>query len=256
MLRVASAALRVVLIGLVCSGRVGTSSLRIRERLRKAPVSRANQSSKLLLPVLFTTLLFGCEEEKPATEAAAEKPAASVAAVAPPTASAEPPEPPKPREDCPEGSSGIGTSAEPCLGSGDSRMMEVKYTGKTTDEGPKFSVTNKSKKPILYGSVAAYFYDKAGKQLQVTADGEPRPKQLCSGNIFAGAVKPDEKIFVFFSCVKKEHVPEGTAAIEAEVRTVGFTDEAGKRSEFFWSNPELVPNERPKGGIKSKSKKK
>jgi hypothetical protein len=135
-------------------------------------------------------------------------------------------------------------------------MMEVKYTGKTTDEGPKFSVTNKTKKPILYGSLAAYFYDKAGKQLPVTAGGKPRQMQLCSGNIFAGAVKPDEKIFVFFSCVKKEHVPEGTAAIEAEVRTVGFADEAGTQTDFYWSNPDLIPDQRPKGGIKVKAKKK
>jgi hypothetical protein len=220
-------------------------------------MSLAIPSSKLLVAPVFAMFLFGCEEQA-AKEPAAKEPAADAvglaAAVAPPPA--PPAEPPKPREDCPEGSSGIGTSAEPCLASGDSRMMEVKYTGKTTDEGPKFSVTNKSKKPILYGSLAAYFYDKAGKQLQVTADGKPRPKQLCSGNIFAGAVKPDEKIFVFFSCVKKDHVPEGTATIEAELKTVGFADEGGTRNEFFWSNPDLVPDERPKGGLKSKSKKK
>jgi hypothetical protein len=205
---------------------------------------------------MFAVLVFGCEE-KAATEQAPAKPSASLAAVAPPPApSVEAPAPPKPREDCPEGSSGIGTLDDPCKGTGDSRMMEVSYTGKTTDQGPKFSVTNKSKKPILYGSLAAYFYDKAGKQLQVTSGGKPRPRQLCSGNIFAGAVKPDEKIYVFFSCVKKEDVPEGTAAIEAEVKTVGFADEAGTQNEFYWSNTDLIPDERPKGGIKSKSKSK
>jgi hypothetical protein len=135
-------------------------------------------------------------------------------------------------------------------------MMEVKYSGKTTDEGPKFSVTNKSKQPILYGSVAAYFYDKKGKQLQVTHGGKPRPMQICSGNIFAGAVKPDEKIWVFFSCVKKDHIPEGTKSIEAEVKTVGFSDAAGTQNEFYWSNMDLVPDERPMGGLKSTSKSK
>ena len=65
--------------------------------------------------------------------------------------------------------------AQPCLGKGESRMMEVAYTGKTTDEGPKFSIINKSKHPILYGSLAAYFYDKAGKQLDVTSGGKPQP---------------------------------------------------------------------------------
>src|SRR5688500_1972951 len=95
-------------------------------------------SFRLGLALVFATLSFGCEEEAK-KEAAPAKPSASVAAPAPaPTPTVAPP--PKPREDCPEGSKGIGTSAEPCLGSGDARMMEVKYSGKTTDEGPKFSV--------------------------------------------------------------------------------------------------------------------
>jgi len=208
-------------------------------------------SSKLLLAVVLVTPLLGCEEEK--KEEPAAKPSAAAAPVAPPPAPSA--EPPKLREDCPKGSSGVGTPDKPCLGSGDSRMMEVAYTGKTTDEGPKFSVTNKSNNPILFGSLAAYFYDKAGKQLKVTADGKTKPMQVCSGNIFAGAVKPGEKIFVFFSCVKKDQVPDGTAAIEAEVKTVGFADEEGKRNEYYWSNPDLVPDERPKGSSKPKGKK-
>jgi len=222
--------------------------------MQEGPMSLATNSSKLLFALISANLLLGCDE-KAEKEPAAAKPSASAAVVAPPPPPPPAP-PPKPREDCPEGSSGIGTLTEPCLGSADARMMEVVYSGKTTDEGPKFSVTNKSKKAILYGSVAAYFYDKKGKQLQVTAGSKPRAMQLCSGNIFAGAVKPDEKIWVFFSCVKKDHIPEGTETIEAEVRTVGFADEAGTQSEYYWSNPGLIPDERPKGGIKSKSKKK
>jgi hypothetical protein len=136
------------------------------------------------------------------------------------------------------------------LASGTSRMMEVAYTGKTTDQGPKFSIVNKADQQILFGHLVVYFYDKAGKQLKVPGE-KPKLMQDCSGNIFAGAVKPGEKIFMFFSCVKKEHVPEGTATIEAELKTVGFADEAGKKNEFYWSNPDLVPNERPKGGSKA-----
>jgi hypothetical protein len=177
----------------------------------------AVRPSTFVLSFALACSLLGCEEEKKKEEAPPPKPSASAAVVTPPPAP-PPPAPPKPRSDCPEGSSGIGTSDSPCKGSGDARMMEVKWTGKTTDEGPKFQVINKTKKQILYGSVAAFFYDKKGKQLQVTSGGKPRPMQICSGNIFAGAVKPDEKIFVFFSCVKKDHVPEGTAAIEAEVK--------------------------------------
>jgi hypothetical protein len=213
------------------------------------------RSSTLPLTLSLLTLLSACQQEAKKEEAAEPKPSASVAATASiPAPVPTPPPPPKPREDCPEGSSGIGTSADPCKGSGDSRMMEVKWTGKTTDEGPKFSVTNKTKKSILYGSVGVYFYDKAGKQLEVTYGGKPRPMQICSGNIFAGAVKPEEKIFVFFSCVKKDHVPEGTATIEAEAKGVGFANEAGTENDFYWSNMDLVPDQRPKGGVKASAK--
>lgn len=216
-------------------------------------MSLAFQSSKLVSILVLATLLLGCEEEAK-KEPPAPKASASVAAVAPPPAPVVQP-PPKLRDDCPEGSSGVGTQAEPCLGKGDSRMMEVTYTGKTTDEGPKFSIVNKSKNPILFGSLVAYFYDKAGKQLEVTADGKPRLMQVCSGRIFAGVVKPGEKIFMFFSCVKKAHIPEGTAAIQAEVKTVGFTDDAGRESIFYWSNPDLAPEKRAKLDPKAKPKK-
>ena len=94
------------------------------------------------------------------------------------------------------------------------------------------------------------------KEVKVKAGDKEKPNQVCSGNIFAGAVKPGEKIFMFFSCVKKEHVPEGAVTIEAEIKTVGFADEAGQKNEFYWSNPDLVPAERPKGGIKAAAKKK
>ncbi|RYZ03004.1 MAG: hypothetical protein EOO73_29210 [Myxococcales bacterium] len=211
-------------------------------------------SPRLLLPFVLTALLGACEEEAAEKKPAAPQASVPTAVVAPtPPPSAEPP--PKLRDDCPKGSSGVGTSDKPCLASGDARMMEVKYTGKTTDEGPKFSIVNKSDSQILFGSLVAYFYDKAGKQLEVTSGDKKRPNQPCSGNIFAGAVKPGEKIFMFFSCVKKSHVPEGTATIEAEVKTVGFADEAGKKNEFYWSNPDLVPDQRPKGGGAAKTKK-
>ncbi|HEY2405047.1 MAG TPA: hypothetical protein VGI10_03545 [Polyangiaceae bacterium] len=215
-------------------------------------MSLSIHSSQLLSAVALGALLLGCQEEAKKEEPPA-KPSASVAAVAPPPAPSV--QPPKLRDDCPDGSSGVGTMAQPCLGKGDSRMMEVAYTGKTTDEGPKFSIINKSKSPILYGSLAVYFYDKAGKQLDVTTGSKPQPMQLCSGRIFAGAVKPGEKIFMFFSCVKKADIPAGTDAIEAEVKTVGFTDEAARDSDYYWSNPDLVPNQRPKSGGKAKAKK-
>jgi hypothetical protein len=198
------------------------------------------------------SLLVGCEEEK--KEAPPPKPSASAVATAAPVPS-EPPPPPKNRDDCPKGSTPApGTSDKPCLGSGDARMMEVAWTGKTEDQGPKFSIVNKADTQILFGSLVVYFYDKAGKQLEVTSGDKKKPYQTCAGNIFAGAVKPGEKIFMFFSCVKKDSVPEGTTAIEAEVKTVGFADEAGKKNEFYWSNPDLTPEKREKQAGKAKPK--
>ena len=218
-------------------------------------MSIAAQSSAALLAILFATCVSGCKEQAK-TDSAPAKPSVSATPAAPAsTPSAKPEPPPKPRDDCPEGSSGIGTFDKPCAGSGDTRMMEVQYTGKTTEQGPKFAITNKSKLPILYGALSVYFYDKAGKQLKVKSGGKTTAKLGCSGNIFAGHVKPDEKIYVFFSCVKQSDVPEGTDAIEGEVQTVGFADESGTKNEFYWRNGDLIPDERPKGGIKPAKKK-
>ena len=70
------------------------------------------------------------------------------------------------------------------------------------------------------------------------------------GNIFEGIMKPGEKAVITFSCVKKEHVPEGTTAIEAEMQMVGFPDESEKKIDFYWRNNDLIPDARPKGGLK------
>ncbi len=214
----------------------------------------ASKSIACLASGALFIALAGCEEHKHESSHAAEA-TASVAA-APATTSAKPKPKPKPREDCPDGSSGIGTFEEPCKGSGATRMMEVEYSGKMTEKGPKFAITNKSGKPILHGSISVYFYDKAGKQLKVGDEKKPRSKLGCSGNIFAGVVKPDEKIWMFFSCVKKDDVPEGAEAIEAEIQRVGFADADGSTNEYYWRNEDLVPDERPKGGIQPDAKKK
>jgi hypothetical protein len=138
-------------------------------------------------------------------------------------------------------------------------MMEVTWTGKMSDTGaPSFRVVNKSKLVILYGKIVAYFYDKAGKQLEVPAgaSGKARQHQDCPGNIFGGVMNPGEKAVINFSCVGKSSVPEGATAIEAEIQMVGFADAEGKHSDFYWRNDELTPDARPKGGIKAATSKK
>jgi hypothetical protein len=131
--------------------------------------------------------------------------------------------------------------------------MTVRWT-KTDDKGPNFSIKNVASKTILYGRIVVYFYDKAGKQLEVKDDSETPPKTLpsetCSGNFFQGVMKPGESAVLTFSCVPKKSIPDGTTTIEAEMQMVGFADSTEKKNDFYWRNPDLTPDVRPKGGIK------
>jgi hypothetical protein len=132
-------------------------------------------------------------------------------------------------------------------------MMAVKWT-KTGDAGPSFAVTNKAKLVIVYGKIGVYFYDKAGKQLDVMDDSVSPPKSshyhTCSGQFFGGVMNPAEKEVLTFSCVPKKVVPDGTTTIEAEMQMVGFADPTGKKIDFYWRNSDLTPDARPKGGVK------
>ncbi len=190
------------------------------------------------------------EEEKSAAPSASSAPAP--VASPPPTASVAPvasaPER-KPVHPCPDRSAGKGTFDDPCKAKGKVRIMDVTWDKKIGDKGPTFKIVNNGKLEVLYGRVVVYFYDKAGKQLDAQVGGKPHRRLTCAGNIFAGAVKPGEKVFMNFSCVRKEDVPAGATTIEGEIATVGFTDEAGK-NDTYWRNDDLVPEDRPKGGIK------
>src|SRR5581483_10835387 len=145
-------------------------------------MSRMVKLSTLL--VFATVPLAGCEKAEPApkpepAKSALPAPPPALTPSAPPIASAAP----EPHHDCPEGSEGVGSFAKPCEATGASRMMEVTWNGKMSDSGaPTFRVVSKSKLVILYGKVVAYFYDKAGKQLDVpsgSSAGKPRHHQDC-----------------------------------------------------------------------------
>lgn len=213
-------------------------------------------------------ITLGCDKEEPKPSAPPVKSAAPTPAAPVSTPSAVPTPPPPtetesgPKVDCPKGSSGEGNFNKPCEATGTARMMEVTWTGKMDDKGPSFRVVNKSQATILFGKIAVYFYDKAGKQLEVpdtkagaSSEGDAKspktkPFHTCSGNMFGGVMKGGEKAVITFSCVKKAHVPEGAAAIEAEMQMVGFTDETEKKISSYWRNNDLAPEQRKKGGIK------
>ena len=200
----------------------------------------------------------GCSKEENKSSApsasvsvAAPAPTPSASVAAAPSASAAP----EPHHDCPAGSTGTGSFAKPCEAKGKERMMSVAWNGKADASGaPSFKVQNTSKLPILYGKIAVYFYDKAGKQIDVKEAVEGSEKthayHTCSGNIFAGQLNPAEKATINFSCVKKKDVPDGATGIEGEMQMVGFADASGKKNDFYWKNMDLTPEERPKGGVK------
>ena len=133
-------------------------------------------------------------------------------------------------------------------------MMTAAWTGKTDDQGPHFRVTNKSSSTILYGRIAVYFYDKAGKLIQVTdtsaTPAATRPYLSCGGNMFGGVMKAGETAVIMFSCVPKNAVPDGAKSIEAEMPMVGFVDTNEKQVSYYWRNNDLAPDARPKGGVK------
>jgi len=219
--------------------------------------------NRLTLSLLSLLSLVACskEPEKGASPAASASAAPSASAAAAASASASPPpsasaaSAPVVPHDCPKGSAGEGSATKPCEAKGGARLMEVAWNGKTDDKGPQFRVTNKGATTILHGKVAVYFYDKAGKQLDAQDTTETPPKALhyrtCSGKIFGGVMKPAEKAVITFSCVTKANIPEGTAAIEAEMPMVGFADAADeKKVDFYWRNNDLIPDARKKGGVK------
>jgi len=207
-----------------------------------------------LTAALAVTVL-SCSKEEPKPEPSPVKSVAKPLPPPPPPEAVKPPAPTAPPVDCPAGSKGEGTMNSPCEATGDSRMMDVVWTGKIDDKGPLFKVISKAKSVILYGKIAVYFYDKAGKQLDVppkagSDSDKAHPYHTCSGNMFGGVMKAGEKAVLTFSCVKSERVPEGTKAIEAEMQMVGFADASEKSVEYYWRNNDLTPDVRKKGGKK------
>jgi len=199
--------------------------------------------------------ILGCtkDEAKPGAAASASAASAQPAPSVAPSATAVASAAAEPHHDCPDKSAGIGSFAQPCEAKGTERLMTVKWT-KTDDKGPNFSIKNIGKTTILFGKIAVYFYDKAGKQLDLKDDSETPPKtkpfHTCSGSFFQGVMKPGESATLTFSCVPKKVIPDGTTTIEAEMQMVGFADASEKKIDFYWRNADLSPAARPKGGAK------
>jgi hypothetical protein len=218
--------------------------------------------SKTLSTGIVMSLLVACSKDPSAGGAASASAAPSATVPVPSASVADTPiasasAAPEAHHDCPTGSTGIGSFSKPCESKGALRMLEIAWKGKSDPNGsPTFSVKMKAPLKVNYGRVAVYFYDKAGKQIDVKEPVEGSDKthafHICSGRLFAGVLDPaDKSIYNFnFSCVQKKDVPDGVGSMEVEAQMVGFADADGKRIDFYWKNADLAPEQRPKGGVK------
>jgi hypothetical protein len=193
-------------------------------------------------------LLTACDKG-PAPSAAASAsakpavPAASSAASAPASA-------------CPAGSAGKGTVAEPCLAAdAAARLVEVTYVGDVKGDKVGFKFANKTAEEISHLDVRVYFYDKDGKQLEVTDLPGMKDSKFnfwwTSGLVFgldkslaANETKDDVQVPLF----SKERIPKGTAKVQAEAILVGFSPCKDGPCKLYWKNTALAVEKRPAQG--------
>jgi hypothetical protein len=156
---------------------------------------------------------------------------------------AAPPKPPEPVAEkggvCPAGSTGKGTSDEPCKGKG--RVLEGTWTGKWNPNAV-FTIKNKTDKAIDFAQTCVWYYDKDGKWLKL--DNKPLPEcSSSSGGVIT--IGPNETKEQGFGR-KEADAPKGTVKVEIEFNKVGWSVKEGE--EAYWENDSLDALNRPLGG--------
>jgi hypothetical protein len=191
----------------------------------------------------------GCEGNKED----APKPAASAPA---PTASAkadgstkEAATPPAGEGKCGAlGCTGEGTFFDmcDCKAKPQTAPFKAKWSGKYSDffKQPEFEVTNTTDKDIHWGSVAVYYYDKAGKQLETDIKGTKYKSGRENGSTMS--LKPNETKTMTMG-FKKESEPKGIDTIEVVFDGWCFGKYDDKASHLC-VRVEKAPEERAKSG--------
>lgn len=200
---------------------------------------------KYTIALIGALVMAGCSK----SESAAGAPSASTARAAPSAAPALGPT-------CPTGSTGAGTLQDPCKAAdAAARIVTVTYTGDAAGEKRTFKFVNGTDMALAHLDLKVYFYDKDGKQLDVTnlpaMEKEKFPNWWTSGLIFglSGQLDARAEKEVEIPGFQKEFFPAGTATVEAEADLVGFTPcGGGNPCKLYWKNSALVPSQRPKQG--------
>jgi len=105
-------------------------------------------------------------------------------------------------------------------------------------------VTNKSDKDTNWGSVAIYYYDKSGKQLDVTLKGKTYSVERTNGSSFT--FKPGETKTLYLGW-KQENAPPGTATMEMVFDGWCYGTFEDKAGQLCIDNPR-APEQRPRSG--------
>lgn len=148
---------------------------------------------------------------------------------------------------------GTGAFPDRCTLKGPS-PVKGKWTGKYVDsfgrEVPELEIENGFDLELMWGFVNLYYYDKDGKQLEITYENGSKAKRFYqNGSGLLQNIKPGEKKKLALGPTKKE-TPEGTDTIEVEVTGFGFElPNRDPKNKFF--DVEIANyDERPKGGWK------
>ncbi len=155
------------------------------------------------------------------------------------------------------GGTGSLTFQDPCKLKPPS-PVKAKWTGKyvkgSSGEVPEVEVENGFDLELSWGFVNVFYYDKDGKQLEITYESGTKTKRHYeNGSGILKNIKPGEKKMLALG-PPKSATPEGTETIEVEI--TGFAlehaENAKKKDDKHFRVDVGVPSfdERPKGGWK------
>jgi hypothetical protein len=135
--------------------------------------------------------------------------------------------------------------------------VKGKWTGgyvkrsRNSDELPEIEIENGFELEIMWGNVTVYYYDKDGKQLEVTFEnGEKSKAPYTNGSGIFQNLKPGEKKKLAFGAPKAQ-TPAGTESIEVEISAFGYElPDKNPKNKYFWVERPTMWDQRPKGGWK------
>ncbi len=206
---------------------------------------RKRLDSIVTLAVLaaFPTLAACNKVDASASDASASDASAKPASSTAPQSSA----PKKDKATCADWG-GEGSLDKECVLKGKS-PFKAKWTGGYMDsfgrQIPEFEVESNFEIEVSWGYVAIYYYDKDGKQLEITFEDGRKVMHSYENGSGILKIKPGEKKKLGFGPTKAE-TPAGTDTIEIEITGWGAEQPAKK---FFAVDVEDY-KVRPKGGWK------